>query len=147
VPEQLPIIVVALASLPDGDWGPVWWNGRAYEVNGQEVPLDHGLLMVAPASPPRLVVAGATPTALRLAAQALGTSLPAAAVLAVTQPPPQLPAASWRDGAASFAQLGVDLGRWWALVSIRSTLPSSVRPAGMSGLGVHSISTLLLQLA
>ncbi len=64
--------------------------------------------MLASASPPRLLVAGATPTALRLAAQALSTSLPPAAVLAVTQPPPQLPAAAWRNGAASFAQLGVD---------------------------------------
>lgn len=111
VPEQLPTVVVALASLPEGNWGSVRWNGGAYEVDGQEVPPDHGLLMLASASPPRLLVAGATPTALRLAAQALSTPLPAAAVLAVTQPPLQLPAAAWRDGAASFAQLGVDRRR------------------------------------
>ncbi len=108
VPDRSPAIVVALASLPASDWGSVRWNGRAYEVDGQEVPTEHGLLALAPTSPPRLLVAGATPTALQQAALALIRPLPAESVVAVTQLPPQAEAEAWRNGAASFAQLGVE---------------------------------------
>lgn len=108
VPSQAPAIVVAYGALPDGDWGTVRWNGNTYEVDGVPLPVDHGLLALAPVTPPRLLVAGATPTALTYAAQALTHVLPAASVLAVTQPPPTTVAAAWREGAASFAQLGVE---------------------------------------
>lgn len=106
-PDREPAIVVALGPLPDGDWGQVRWNGSGYEVDGQSIPAEYGLLALAPTAPPRLLVAGATPTALNYAAQALTASLPAAPVLAVTQPPPTPETAAWRSGAASFAQLGI----------------------------------------
>ncbi|OAN40831.1 cellulose synthase [Chloroflexus islandicus] len=107
LPAQAPAIVVALGPLPAGDWGTVRWNGTAYEVDGQAIPVDHGILALAPTAPPHLLVAGATPTALTYAAQALTTVLPAAPVLAVPQAPPAPVAAAWREGAASFAQLGI----------------------------------------
>lgn len=60
------------------------WNGTAYEVDGQTIPADHGILALALTAPPQLLVAGATPTALEYAARALTTALPAAPALAVT---------------------------------------------------------------
>lgn len=107
LPAQAPAIVIALGPLPAGDWGPVRWNGTAYEVDGQAIPVDHGMLALAPTAPPQLLVAGATPTALEYAARALTTTLPAAPALAVTQAPPAPVAPAWREGAASFAQLGI----------------------------------------
>ncbi|WP_322490024.1 cellulose biosynthesis cyclic di-GMP-binding regulatory protein BcsB [Chloroflexus sp.] len=107
LPGQAPAIVVALGPLPAGDWGSVRWNGTAYEVDGQAIPVDHGILVLAPTAPPQLLVAGATPTALTYAAQALTTALPAAPVLAAPAAPPAPVTAAWREGAASFAQLGI----------------------------------------
>ncbi|MEF3273348.1 MAG: cellulose biosynthesis cyclic di-GMP-binding regulatory protein BcsB [Chloroflexus sp.] len=106
MPDQAPVIAIALGMLPKGDWGALRWNGQNYEVDGQLIPAEHGILALASAAPPRLLVAGATPAALDYAARALTTSLPAVSLLAVTQPPPMAPAVAWRDSAASFAQLG-----------------------------------------
>ncbi len=108
LPAAEPAIVVALGALPAADWGKVRWNGTGYEVDGIALPVDHGLLALAPTTPPRLLVAGATPLALNRAAHALTVALPAATTLAVTQSPPAPLAPAWREGAASFAQLGVD---------------------------------------
>lgn len=107
LPPQAPAIVIALGPLPAGDWGAVRWNGTAYEVDGQAIPVDHGILALATTAPPQLLVAGATSTALEYAAQALTTALPAVPALAVTQAPPAPVAPAWREGAASFAQLGI----------------------------------------
>lgn len=107
VPAQSPAIVVALGPLPAGDWGNVRWNGSGYEVDGQVIPEEHGILALAPTAPPQLLVAGATPIALEYAARALTVALPAAPALAVTQAPPAPVAAAWQEGAASFAQLGI----------------------------------------
>ncbi|MFN3372140.1 MAG: cellulose biosynthesis cyclic di-GMP-binding regulatory protein BcsB [Chloroflexus sp.] len=107
LPVQAPAIVVALGPLPAGVWEKVRWNGSGYEVDGQAIPAEHGILALVPTAPPQLLVAGATPIALEYAARALTTVLPAAPVLAVTQPPPPSTAPAWREGAASFAQLGI----------------------------------------
>jgi len=107
VPDQAPAIAVVLGALPAGDWGQVRWNGGNYEVNGELIPAEHGLLALVTIAPPRLLVAGASPTALAYAARALTTSLPAAPLLAVTQPPPEAVAVAWQESAASFAQLGI----------------------------------------
>lgn len=90
----------------------VGWNGTAVTINGVAIPPDHGALALANEGAPRLLVTGATPAAVRLAAHTLVTperrALLSGAYVAVTDAPVSTATpAPWVNGAASFAQLNV----------------------------------------
>lgn len=112
-PDRASVIVgsaPALAQLLP--WGAVDWDGRAVTLAGVPIPDDHGVLALAESGTPRLLITGATPAAVRRAAQALSDparrALLDGAYAAVTDAP--IPASSvlpWANGAASFAQLGI----------------------------------------
>ncbi|MGB9753396.1 cellulose biosynthesis cyclic di-GMP-binding regulatory protein BcsB [Roseiflexus castenholzii] len=112
-PDRAGIIVgsapALAAMLP---WGVVDWDGRAVTMAGIPISTDHGVLALAESSVPRLLVSGATPSAVRLAAQTLNDpdrrTLLDGAYVAVTDAPVAAPSSlPWANGAASFAQLGV----------------------------------------
>lgn len=112
-PDRASVIVgsaPALAQLLP--WGAVDWDGRAVTLAGVPIPANHGVLALAEGGTPRLLITGATPAAVRRAAQALNgperRALMDGAYAAVTDA--IIPASSslpWTNGAASFAQLGV----------------------------------------
>jgi hypothetical protein len=107
--EGRPTVTIAAgADTPAGF--PATWSGGGYTVDGRTVPGDHGLVALAQEGPVRLLVGGATPAAVVEAAEALGDSLsgPVAAPTGGRAVPVVADANPWRDGAASFAQLGID---------------------------------------
>jgi hypothetical protein len=93
-------------------WGAIDWNGTAVTINGIAIPTDHGALALANDGTPRLLVTGATPAAVRLAARTLVAperrALLDGAYVAITDAPVSTATpAPWVNGAASFAQLNV----------------------------------------
>ncbi|MCS7289441.1 MAG: cellulose biosynthesis cyclic di-GMP-binding regulatory protein BcsB [Roseiflexus sp.] len=112
-PDRASVIVGSAPALAQIlPWGAVDWNGRAVTLAGVPIPDGHGVLALAEGGAPRLLVSGATPAAVRLAAQALNDperrTLLDGAYVAVTDAPVPAPVAlPWMNGAASFAQLGI----------------------------------------
>ncbi|MCS6938710.1 MAG: cellulose biosynthesis cyclic di-GMP-binding regulatory protein BcsB, partial [Roseiflexus sp.] len=112
-PERASVIVGSAPALATMlPWGAVDWNGRAVTLAGVPISDDHGVLALAEGGAPRLLVSGATPAAVRRAAQALSdperrTMLDGAYVAVTDAPIPAPVALPWMNGAASFAQLGV----------------------------------------
>jgi cellulose synthase operon protein B len=104
----------ALAAL--GGWDGLQWDGGAFIAKQARVPADHGLLALR-ATTPELLVSGGTPAAVLDAAAALvqpeRRALLTGSMIALSgRPPAPLPdVAPWRNGAASFAQLGIDQQR------------------------------------
>jgi cellulose synthase operon protein B len=99
-----------------GGWDGLKWDAGAFAADQARVPADQGLLALrSPA--PELLVSGGTPAAVLDAATALvqpeRRSLLAGSMIALSgrQPAPLPDAAPWRNGAASFAQLGFDQQR------------------------------------
>ncbi|MDP3064582.1 MAG: cellulose biosynthesis cyclic di-GMP-binding regulatory protein BcsB [Chloroflexota bacterium] len=97
---------------PQSPWGGLSWNGQAFVGPGGAAPVEHGVLALAGQGAPLLLVSGAKPSAVLTAAQALVrpewrallagdyTILSGEKVAGSSTPP-------WREGAASFAQLGI----------------------------------------
>ncbi len=112
-PDRAVVIVGSAPALaPMLPQSVVDWDGRTLTLASVPIPDDHGVLALAGSGAPRLLVTGATPSAVRLAAQTLNDparrALLNGAYVAVTGAP--VPASSplpWTNGAASFAQLGV----------------------------------------
>lgn len=111
--DQAAVIVGTGESLDLGDgWGPLAWDGDAFTLDGEAIPAGHGVLAIRQQPVPQILVSGATPEAVRLAANALSRPLdwptfdaPVVIVsgdLAEASPSRY----AWREGAASFAQLG-----------------------------------------
>ncbi|MCL6541482.1 MAG: cellulose biosynthesis cyclic di-GMP-binding regulatory protein BcsB [Roseiflexus sp.] len=113
LPEGAGIVVGSAPALTGMlPWDVVGWNGDAVTLRGVAIPPDDGVLALANGGAPRLLVTGATPAAVRLAAQTLVTperrALLDGAYVAITDAPvPETATAPWTNGAASFAQLGV----------------------------------------
>lgn len=93
-------------------WGAVGWNGASVTLRDRGIPAEHGVLAFANSPLPRLLISGATPAAVRVAAQTLAAPerralLNGAYAAVADAPTPAKPTAPWTGGAASFAQLGV----------------------------------------
>ena len=108
------IIVGSAPALPQlRPTGSLTTNGQSFSASGGVIPGEHGILALTGTDPPRLLVTGGTPDAVRDAADALARPERRAlligdhAVLTGVSPSHSL-SYPWRDGAASFAQLGVD---------------------------------------
>ncbi len=93
-------------------WGPLAWDGEQFLLAGEAIPAGHGVLAMRQQPVPQILVSGATPEAVRLAANALSRPMdwptfdaPVVIVsgdLAEASPSRY----AWQEGAASFAQLG-----------------------------------------
>jgi hypothetical protein len=96
-----------------GPAGAVGWNGQSFVVAGGILPGDHGLLALASRERPLLIVGGATPEAVRTAAEALvqperrDLLYGDHAIVSGENVAWNDGGRPWRYGAASFAQLGV----------------------------------------
>jgi cellulose synthase operon protein B len=126
-PADQPSVLIAsgpaLAAL--GGWDGLKWDAGALVAGPERVPADQGVLALQ-ADAPALLVSGGTPAAVLDAAAALvqpeRRSLLTGAIIVLSgrHPAPLPDAAPWRNGAASFAQLGFE-------------------PQRVSGLGEHVI--------
>lgn len=89
------------------------WNGRAFATSGGVVPIEHGVLAVAPTTPGRLLVSGGTPAAVRNAADALAhgdrrTLLTGSYTIVTGARPLATRPRPWQGNATTFAELGVE---------------------------------------
>ncbi len=115
-PADGPVILVGTGATwrPAERWGDLRWGGKTYAVAGTSVPNGAGVLALKIDPSPRLLVSGDTPAAVLEAAHALAQ--PARrdllggdhAILAAMDVPAAGSEAAWQEGAASFAQLGVE---------------------------------------
>jgi hypothetical protein len=116
-PDQPAILVGSGAALsPATPWGALGWDGQQFQTAGGTVPAEHGVLALKSEGAPRLLVSGATPGAVRAAAEALlqperRVLIGGEHTLVTGAPVIGLPAPAWQAGTASFAQLGVDRRR------------------------------------
>jgi hypothetical protein len=118
LPADQPSVLVAggpsLAAL--GGWDGLKWDGGAFVADHARVPADQGLLALRAAAA-GLLVSGGTPAAVLDAATALvqperRSLLTGSMIVLSGQHLAPLPdAAPWRNGAASFTQLGFDQQR------------------------------------
>jgi cellulose synthase operon protein B len=105
----------------DGPWlpprepeAPVRWDGQSLTGPDGPIARDHGVLAVTSPERPLLVVTGATPAAVLTAAEAIAQPERRAALRGSYAIVTDEPVAwddrgrPWRNGAASFAQLGVE---------------------------------------
>lgn len=112
-PDRAGVIVGSAPALAQMlPWGAVNWDGRTVTLAGVPIPDDHGVLALAEGGAPRLLITGATPSAVRLAAQTLNDperrALLDGSYVAVTDAPvPASLPSPWANSTASFAQLGV----------------------------------------
>lgn len=113
-PEQAAILVGTGESLElSRDWGPLSWDGERFLLDGEPVPEGHGVLAVRQQPVPQVLVSGASPDAVLLAANALSRPMdwPAfdAPVVVITGELPEVNQGryAWGQEAASFAQLGL----------------------------------------
>jgi cellulose synthase operon protein B len=96
------------------EWGQVVWDNDRFLINGTVIPTEHGLLAIAGEEAPQLLIGGGTPEGVVTAAQALARSELhdglAGDHLVLRGPLPglRITPRPWQDGAASFAQLGID---------------------------------------
>ena len=130
-PALAPSVVVAAGGeTPPGF--PVTWTGQGYATaGGTPVDGNAGLLALAQTGPPSLLVGGTTPAAAARAADHLGTGLFGPVVtLDGPQPAPPNPRSEpWREGAASFAQLGAERREVTGIGASEVTFPFD-RPPG-----------------
>lgn len=129
---------VAVAAGPGTPAGlPVRWSGSGYALQGgRTVPGEQGLLAVAPAGPPRLLVGGSTPDAVASAARALASPATATTLRGTVAPltgeradPVARRSLPWHGGAATLAQLGY--GRQDVVgLGVRELAVQVDRPAG-----------------
>lgn len=102
----------AALNLPQ-TWGTLSWDGQTFTASGGRIPSSHGVMALSQSAVPQLLVSGATPSAVRSAADALvqperRALLSGTHAVLTRVPVTPAAAAAWQDGAASFAQLGVD---------------------------------------
>lgn len=97
--------------LGDG-WGPLAWDGERFTLDGEAIPSGHGVLAIRQQPVPQLLVSGASPAAVLLAANALSRPMDwptfdAPVVIVSGELPEVNPGRyAWHADGASFAQLG-----------------------------------------
>lgn len=114
LPDGPAIVIGTGAALTPEGWGSVRWVGETFMIADETLPAEHGVLAIRMGSGPQLLVSGTTPGAVLSAATAVVRPelrhLLAGGQVAVagTSVPPIDGVYAWREGAASFAQLGVE---------------------------------------
>lgn len=99
---------------PNVPAGPVHWDGQTFAGSSGAIPAGDGVLVLTGAERPLLLVSGATPEAVRLAAEAVAQPERRATLRgnAVSVADGDVAyndlGRPWRDSAATFAQLSVD---------------------------------------
>lgn len=138
-----PVVVVAAGSDTPGGF-PVAWTGSGFAAGGQTVAGDHGLVALAQAGAPRLLVGGTSAAAVTEAAEALAAPLagPFAVPTGLPSAPVVRDAAPWTEGAASFAQLGIDRQDVTGLGSREVRLQID-RPSGWTVKGVPALDLVV----
>jgi cellulose synthase operon protein B len=107
-------VVVGEESGAPLEWGQVVWDGDRFVIDGTVIPAEHGLLAIAGEEVPQVLIGGGTPEGVVAAAQALARpelhDRLAGDHLILRGPFSDLHVTPrpWQDGAASFAQLGIE---------------------------------------
>ncbi|GAC1406727.1 MAG: hypothetical protein NVSMB52_20230 [Chloroflexota bacterium] len=115
LPRTAPSILVARGSdiAANDPWSSVRWSRSALEIGGNGIAPNDGVLSIAAKSYPVLLVSGATQQGLLKASTVLADPDEVSAYSSDTEvihsvPEPAKTPFAWRDGAASFSQLGLD---------------------------------------